>query len=213
MELERRQRVGSKRLYRVFKQRRFWETCVKRKRRVVTLISLDTAKFVMLSSLPLIETMCQKCRRTTDEYWKMSTSGWRALLKNVLVHRNEKRTWIGIHFLKVLYFFLVGYAILKDFSYLFGAKFTGRKLYRWRHDNWPIGQWLTFHAAPDTAYVNHFFPREFIIWFISIQAKQVDLKTSSLARSLRDLMHWSSLCSLLRTYKRSTFSTSRTREL
>ena len=31
--------------------------------------------------------------------------------------------------LKVL-FFLVGYVILKDFSYLFGAKFTGRKFYR-----------------------------------------------------------------------------------
>ena len=29
--------------------------------------------------------------------------------------------------------FLVGYPILKDFSYLFGAKFTGRKFYRWRH--------------------------------------------------------------------------------
>ena len=33
-----------------------------------------------------------------------------------------------------LFFFLVGYAILKDFSYLFGAKFTGQKFYRWRHD-------------------------------------------------------------------------------
>ena len=32
--------------------------------------------------------------------------------------------------LKVLFFFLGGYAILKDFSYLFGAKFTGRKCYR-----------------------------------------------------------------------------------
>ena len=53
----------------------------------------------------------------------------------------------------------------KDFSYLFGAKFIGRKFYRWRHDNWPIGQWVIFHAAPDTAYVNQFFPSEFIIWF------------------------------------------------
>ena len=25
-----------------------------------------------------------------------------------------------------------------------------------------IGQWVTFYAAPDTAYVNHFFPRKFI---------------------------------------------------
>ena len=29
-----------------------------------------------------------------------------------------------------LFLFLVGYTILKDFSYLFGAKFTGRKFYR-----------------------------------------------------------------------------------
>ena len=32
-----------------------------------------------------------------------------------------------------------------------------------------------------------FFPRKFIVWFKSIYAKQVDLKTSSPARSLRDL--------------------------
>ena len=49
-----------------------------------------------------------------------------------------------------------------------------------------IEQWVIFHAAPGTSYVNHFFPRELIIWFKSIQAKQVDLETSSLARSLRE---------------------------
>ena len=38
--------------------------------------------------------------------------------------------WV-LDFLKTLYFFyLVVNAILKDFSYLFGAKFTGRKFYR-----------------------------------------------------------------------------------
>ena len=52
------------------------------------------------------------------------------------------------------------------FSYLFGAKFTGRNFYRWHHDNWPIGQWVIFHAAPVAAYVNHFFfPLGFLIWF------------------------------------------------
>ena len=107
-----------------------------------------------------------------------------------------------------LFFFLVGYANLKDFSYLFGAKFIGRKFYRWRHDNWPIGKWAIFHAAPDTAYVNHFFPRKFIVWFKSIQAKQADLETSALARSQRDLVHWSSLRSLLGTHERSTCSKS-----
>ena len=43
---------------------------------------------------------------------------------------------------------------------MFGAKFTGRKFYRWRHDSWPLGQWVIFHAERDIAYVNHFFPRE-----------------------------------------------------
>ena len=64
----------------------------------------------------------------------------------------------------------------KDFSYLFGPKFIGRKFYRWRHDNWPIGQWVIFHAAPDTAYVNQFFfPSEFIIWFKFIVVSRRDL--------------------------------------
>ena len=79
---------------------------------------------------------------------------------------------------------LLGLKGLKHFSYLFGAKFSSRKFNRKRHDDWPIGQWVIFHAAPGTLYVNHFFPREFIIWLKSIQAKQVDLETSSLARSL-----------------------------
>ena len=100
-----------------------------------------------------------------------------------------------------LFFFLVGYAILKDFSYLFGAKFTGRKFYRWRHDNWPIEQWVIFHAGPNSAYVNHFFPA----WIYNM------IETSSLARSLRDLVGWSSLRSLLRPYERSTGSKSNLR--
>ena len=53
-----------------------------------------------------------------------------------------------------LFFLLVGYAILKDFSYLFGAKF-----YRWRHDNWPIGQWVTFEdeVAKNISFVSNRF--------------------------------------------------------
>ena len=58
--------------------------------------------------------------------------------------------WV-LDFLKVLYFFPGCLCHFKDFPYLFGAKFTGRKFYRWRHDNWPIGQWVIFHAAPDRA--------------------------------------------------------------
>ena len=37
----------------------------------------------------------------------------------------------------LIFFFLAGDAILKDFSYLFGAKFI--HAIQWCHDNWPIG--------------------------------------------------------------------------
>ena len=81
-----------------------------------------------------------------------------------------------VHFLKVLYFFfLVGYVILKDFTIPVCCE-----IHWWRHDNWPIGQWVIFR-----------------------------LETSSLARSLGDHMHWISLRSLLRTCERSTCSRSR----
>ena len=56
-------------------------------------------------------------------------------------------------FLKVLSFF----SWLVMLFYLFDAKFTGLKFYRWRYDNWPIGQWVIFLVVPDTAYVYHFF--------------------------------------------------------
>ena len=52
-------------------------------------------------------------------------SGFSSPLKKI---SNMKIPWID--FLKVLYFLLLGYAILKDFSYLLGAKFTCRKFYR-----------------------------------------------------------------------------------
>ena len=61
--------------------------------------------------------------------------------------------------------------IKKDLPYGFGAKFTGRKFHRWRCDIWLTGEWVIFDATPETAYVNHFFPLEFLIWFKSIQAK------------------------------------------
>ena len=53
-------------------------------------------------------------------------------------------------------------------SHLFGAKLTGEKFHRWRHDNWPMGEWVILDATPDIAYVNHFFSSEFVIWFKSI---------------------------------------------
>ena len=54
-------------------------------------------------------------------------------------------------------------------------------------------EWYIFHAAPDTAYVYHFFPPGIynMIQIKSIATKQVDFKTLSFAQSLRDLMHWS----------------------
>ena len=45
---------------------------------------------------------------------------------------NEQWIWLSLDFLKVLYlFFLIAYAILKDFLYLFGTSFTNWKSYRW----------------------------------------------------------------------------------
>ena len=32
------------------------------------------------------------------------------------------------------------------------------KFDRWCQNNWPMGQWVIFPAAPDKAYVNHFIP-------------------------------------------------------
>ena len=115
----------------------------------------------------------------------------------------------GIDFLKILHFLLVGYAILKNFSYLLGAKFTCKK--NSTGDVMTIDQYDSewyFTLLPTHHMSIIFFPREFLIRFKSIQAKQVDHETSSLARSLRDLIHWSSLRSLLRTYERSTCSKS-----
>ena len=85
---------------------------------------------------------------------------------------------VDADFLKV--FFLVGYAVLKDFSFLFGAKFSGRKFCWWRHDNWPIGQSVIFHAASDTAYVNHSFPA-WISNVIPIHSGETDFVARSVA--------------------------------
>ena len=59
-----------------------------------------------------------------------------------------------------------GYAIGKDFSHLFGVKFTGQKSYRWRHNNWPIRQWViqfSRHSWQSIIMSIIFFPSEFII--------------------------------------------------
>ena len=102
-----------------------------------------------------------------------------------------------LDFPKVLIFFLVGYAILKDVSYLFGAKFTGRKFYRWCHSNWSKGQWVISHAARDTAYVNHFFPA-WIYNYIKIQihSGEISRPRDFVARSVAARPHALKLASL-----------------
>ena len=123
-----------------------------------------------------------------------------------------KATYIDI--LKVLYikFFLVGYAILKDFSYLFGTKFTSQNSTRDIMTILLINSTVSDISRHSRHRVcqSFFWPRAFIIWFKSNQVKQADLETWSLAPSLRDLVHWSLLRSLLRTYDRSTYSKSTT---
>ena len=93
------------------------------------------------------------------------------------------------------FFWLCHYVILKDFSYLFGAKFTCRKFYRWRHDNWPIGQWEIFHAAPDSSYVNHFFPA-WISNMIQIHSGETSRPRDFVARSVAARPHALKLASL-----------------
>ena len=89
---------------------------------------------------------------------------------------------------------MFGFAILKDFLYLFVAKFTGRKFHRWHHDNWPIGRWVIFDAAPDTAYVNHFFPA-WIYNMIQIHSGETS-QPRDLARSVAGRTHALKLASL-----------------
>ena len=100
---------------------------------------------------------------------------------------------------------------LKDFSCLSGAKLTGQKFYPWRHDNWPIGQWVIFHAASDTAYVNQFFPA-WIYNVIQIRSGETSRPLDSVARSIAARPHALKLASLtFRTYERSTCCKSRKR--
>ena len=111
-----------------------------------------------------------------------------------------------LDFLKVLYFFPGWF-----FSCLSGAKLTGQKFYPWRHDNWPIGQWVIFHAAPDTAYVNQFFPA-WIYNVIQIRSGETSRPLDSVARSVAARPHALKLVSLtFRTYERSTCCKSRKR--
>ena len=50
-------------------------------------------------------------------------------------------------------------------------KFIGWNFHPWRDDNSPIGGVIS-DTTSDTAYVNHFLPREYEIWSKSIQVKQ-----------------------------------------
>ena len=99
-----------------------------------------------------------------------------------------------------LYFFQVGYAILKDFSYLFCAKFTIQKSHRWRHDNWPIREWQIFDASPRISICQSFFSC-MNLYYDSIPFRQ-NKSTSRLTQSLHDLFaHFSSLTFSLLAFK------------
>ena len=68
-------------------------------------------------------------------------------------------------------FLLIGCAILKKTFHTFLARNLPVENSTGDVDIWLIGEWVMFDATPETAYVNHFFPLEFLIWFNSIQAK------------------------------------------
>lgn len=73
-------------------------------------------------------------------------------------------------------------------SHLSGAKLIGEKFHRWRHDNWPIREWVILDATPDIAYVNQSFFLEWIYNMIQVHSHFRRNKSTSLARSLRDLI-------------------------
>ena len=119
---------------------------------------------------------------------------------------------LAVHRLSgALLFFVVGYAIFKDFSCPFGSKFTGRTIL-------PVTSWQLTNRT--VSYISrrsgHSICQSFFfcvnLWYDSNPFRRNNLSRPwdfSLARSLRDLVHWSSLRSLLRTYEKSTCSKSK----
>ena len=75
---------------------------------------------------------------------------------NLFAKIEWKVTYIDI--LKVLYIFPGWLRYFKGLFIPVWHEIHQSKFYMWHHDNWPIAQWIIFHTAPDTAYVNHFSP-------------------------------------------------------
>ena len=119
--------------------------------------------------------------RTTDNLWVFR--GVAEPLWSAVVLRCKYCSMSFLDFIKGLYFFPGWFCNFKELSYLFDEKFTGRKFYRWRHDNWPIGQSVIFHAAPDTALsIFFFFP--WIYNMIQIHADETSRPPDFVARSV-----------------------------
>ena len=60
---------------------------------------------------------------------------------------------------------------------------------------WPIGRWVTFYSAPDTSYVNHFFPA-WISNMIQIHSGKTSRPRDFVARSVAARPHALKLASL-----------------
>ena len=107
---------------------------------------------------------------------------------------NIALTWRGEAIFTRLSFSLVGYAILKDFPYLFVAKFTGRKFYR---DLMTIDQeeneWY-FTPVRTQLMSIIFFPREFIMF--QIRSGETSRPREFAARSVAARPHSLKLASL-----------------
>ena len=120
-------------------------------------------------------------RTLKEKIW--SCLGFISLLKNIF-----HMTIPGIDLLKVLYFFLVGHAILKDFSYLFGAKFTCRKIL-------PVTSWqLTNRTVSDISRVSRHIIRQsfFPAWIsnmIQIHSGETSLPRDLVVRSFAARPH------------------------
>ena len=107
--------------------------------------------------------------------WGMDNSNYTITSNAKRTDAPFKRTFFFFLFYRLskmsFIFLLIGCAILKKTFHTFLARNLPVENSTGDVDIWLIGEWVMFDATPETAYVNHFFPLEFLIWFNSIQAK------------------------------------------
>ena len=122
-------------------------------------------------------------------------------------HYLHGNTHIALNFLKVLIFFLVGYSTLKDFSFLFGAKFTGRKFKPVTSWQWTSRTVWDISRCSRQSICQSFFP----VWIhnmIQIHSGETSRPRDFIVRSVVERLHALKLTSLTWTCEKSTYGKS-----